>query len=342
MKRLMNVNVALTLVVMLATLVGCGKEQSSMKVGDMPNEAMIVGSYSYDEGQDFVNGDYIRVIKPAADIMVEVTLPADKYTNKSSAKGVISYYTYTDENGRFEISLPVPSDGVKAKVKPVDFVGTYTSVVDVEYGRPVYSYEDVVYTATAVEVELMPNAIKICDGLYTHNARNGDEGYPYTSSYKVIVGMATYETEVNEYSEEEIAMKYKLANNKDVIISVTYADNKTLKYAAATNNNGEAFFYIPTKEKEWSATISVDVKAFVVDSFVYYAEEYDPESGEYVINKYDIKGGYYEQANSVSSTITFKGIDGVCPYSRVKMDFVPFDDVDNYGYSKSDWSYVEF
>ena len=313
-----------------------------MNAGNMPNEAVIIGSYSYDEGQGFVNGDYVRVIKPVANIKVEITLPAEKYANKSSAKGVVTYHTYTDENGRFEISLPIPSDGVTATVKPVDFVGTYTSIVDVDNGKPVYSREEVVFTAAEAEIDLKPNAIKIHDGLYEHEERNDEEGYPYTSEYEVVVGMATYDVGLDEYLDEEIIMEYVPAKNKDVIIAVKYADDKTLKYVATTNSSGKALFNIPTKEKEWSATISVDVKAFVVNSFVYIVEEYDQEKGEYVINHYDIKGGYYELADNVSSTVTFRGIEGMRQYIKVKMDFVPFDDVDDYGYSQYDWRDVEF
>lgn len=313
-----------------------------MDTSDIPNMATIIGSYSYDEGQDFVGGDYVRLIKPASDVMVEVTLPANQYTNNSSAEGVVTYKTYTDENGRFEISLPVPSEGVTATVKPVDFVGAYITVDDVKNGKPVYSYEEVVFTAAEAKLDLKPNAIKNHDGLYTHQARNIDEGYPYVSEYQVFVGMATYSVEKNEEMEDEIVKEYAPAKYKDVIISVKYADGKVLKYVAATDNNGMASFSIPTKEKEWSTTITVEVKAFVVNTFTYFAEEYDEEIGEYVINRYNINGGYYDQDESVSSTVTFRGIEGVVKYSRVKMNFIPFDNVENYGYSKYEWSDVEF
>lgn len=345
MKNFTNMKFALLLAVVLA-MVGCAKEQSSMEAGSMPNRAKIVGSYSYDEGQDFVNGNYVCLIKPAADVKVEIRIDADEYSDNAS-DGVITYYTHTDKDGRFEISIPVPSDGVTARVKPVDFVGTYTAVEDIDNGEPVYVEKEVVFSATEAHIDLMPNDIEIHDGIYYHNERNIEEGYDYTSEYDVLVGKATYSVGRNEENEDVILQEYKVAKGVDVIISVTYENDKTLKYVAKTNSFGVAEFDIPAKKQKWSANIAIDVLTQVVNNFVYYAEEYEYDEETYEetvhIRRYDIEGGYYQQADNDLVMVSFDKIDGMpTPETRVRMNFIPFDDVEDYGYSPYEWYDVEF
>lgn len=345
MKNFTNVKFVLLLAVVLA-MAGCTKEQSSMDAGSMPYRAKIIGSYSYDEGQNIVNGNYVCLVKPAKGVRVEVKIDAYEYSN-NAADGVVTYYTYTDEDGRFEISIPVPNDGVTARVKPVDFIGTYTAVEDVDNGKPVYFEKEVVFSANEAELYLSPNDIEIHDGLYYHNARNIEEGYDYTSEYNVLVGKATYSMGWNEDNEEIILQEYKAAKGIDVIISVTYDNGKTLKYVSNTNSYGLAKFSIPAQKEKWSANIAVDALTHVVDNFVYYAEEYEVDEETYeetvTIRRYDIEGGYYQQAESVSEYVSFDKIEGMpTPETRVRMNFVPFDDVEDYGYSSYEWYDVEF
>lgn len=345
MKNFTNVKFALLLAVVLA-MVGCAKEQSSMEAGSMPNRAKIVGSYSYDEGQDIVGGNYVCLIKPAVGVKVEIRIDADEYSDNAS-DGVITYYTRTDEEGRFEISIPVPDDGVTARVKPVDFVGTYTAVEDVDDGEPVYVEKEVVFSANEAQIDLMPNDIEIHDGLYYHNERNIEEGYNYASEYNVLVGKATYSMGWNEDNEEIILQEYKAAKGIDVIISVSYENGKTLKYVSTTNSFGLAKFSIPAKREKWSANIAIDVLTQVVDNFVYYTEEYEYDEETYeetvTIRRYDIEGGYYQQAGNFTTSVSFDKIDGMpTPETRVRMNFIPFDDVEDYGYSAYEWYDVEF
>lgn len=342
MKDFTNMKFALLLAVMLA-MVGCAKEQSSLDASDMPNRAKIIGSFYYDEGQDYVGGDYVCLIKPAAGVKVEVTLPASQYSPNGSAQGVVTYYTYTNTDGEFEISVPIPSGGVTATVRPADFMGTYTTVEGVEDGKPVYAEKEVVFSAATETIDLRPNAIEMLDALYTHEARDMEEGYPYVSAYNVVVGKATYSIVEDEFNQEQVAKEYKLAKDVDVVISVTYPGGKVLKYAAATDNDGVAVFNIPAREKAWTANIKVEAKTEVVDRFTYCLLEYDDNAGENVVNRYFIEGGYFQQTSVVSSTVTFSSTEGVpTPEARVKMLFTPFDDVEDYGYSTYEWSGVEF
>ena len=51
----------------------------------------------------------------------------------------------------------------------------------------------------------------------------------------------------------------------------------------------------------------------------------------------------YSVASSISNSLTFKDLEGVpAPDLRVRMVFVPFSNVESFGYSVSEWYGIEF
>lgn len=339
MKRLLSISFALCAAVSFMLLAGCAKEQSSLDINQLTESATIMGRYTYDEGQSYSSGKYQRVIKPAANVTVVVTVPVTEFGD-SYAEGVITYETTTDYDGRYEISIPVTHDGLTVKVKPLDFVGKYNSVVDVKSGAPVYAKDEVVFTAESQSITLYPNDIKVNDGLYEHITMELDEGYPEISEFQVFVGEATYLKTWNDVGEYVVEKEYRPAYSVNVIATVDY-DDKTLKFGSVTNSEGYATFKIPAKEQEWEPYISIHAKAYLKSSFVYYVEEYDDYDDEWVINRYTISNGYYEQANSVADYYEFDDKqDIVVPVFNIKMNYHPFSGVETYGYDVSEWNYV--
>lgn len=342
MRKITNIKFATLLALAVVLLVGCTKEQSSLSMDDLKKSAKIMGQYTYDEGMDYVGGKYERLIKPAAGVTVEVTIPVGDVTGNDKDKGVVTYTTKTDKDGRYEMVIPMTDNGVEVTIKPVDFVGVYQSVVEINGGTPEYLHQEVVYSAESAKVALKPNQIKVNDGMYSHTIVSTEDGYPYVSKYIVNVGKATYSLQSNSVGDEVINKEYRPFRGADVEISVTYADN-ILKYIATTDSDGVAVFNIPTHDMNWSPNITVNVKSFVEDSFLYYRNEYNEVAQAYVNESYVIEGGVFEQASTISGTVAFSDLEGMpAPESRVKMNFKPFDGVETYGYSVSEWSSVQF
>lgn len=308
----------------LLFMISCTKEQGA--AGEYTRNATIVGKYMYDQGQGDEKTGYARLIKPAVGVKVEVSVAAKDITGDTKDTGVVTFKTETDKNGEYKIVIPVGVTGLEATIRPEDFSGKYYYLEGIDNGTPIYKKEDVVYTASSVKLTLTPNEIKVNNGMYTHSLTSLENGYPYVSQFSVKVGMANYK------KTEGIVKEYAPATDVDVIITVKYKD-KNLKYVATTSNDGVAKFYIPTNTKEWSANISVAAKPFVVNQFKYYNNE----------NSYTIEGGLFEQSGTISQTFNFKELDGFpTPECKVKMNFTPFDNVDTYGYSLTEWNNVTF
>lgn len=313
-----------------------------MSMDDLTKSAQIVGRYTYDEGQEYSVGSYTRLIKPAAGVKVEVTINAGEISSTADANGVITYETVTDDNGRYEITIPVTEDGINVTVQPVDFKGMYYSVEGISGGKAVYSEKEVVYSAAPAELYLTPNAIEVNDGMYTHTALNLDEGYPYSSVFNVVVGEAAYTKKTDAEGAEFVHKEYKPAYGVDVEIAVEYTDG-VFKFVATTDMNGVAKFNIPTRDKNWSTNIEAYAKSYVVNKFTYYKSEYSEDFNEYIVTGYNIDGGIFEQATAVDGYVSFDDLAGrPAPEFRVKMNFEPFSGNETYGYSVGEWYDVNF
>lgn len=313
-----------------------------MSIDDLTKSAQIVGRYTYDEGQEYSVGSYTRLIKPAAGVTVEVTVNASEISTTADANGVITYETVTDENGRYEITIPVTEDGINVTVQPVDFKGMYYSVEGISGGKAIYVEEEVVYSAQPVDVFLSPNDIKVNDGMYTHTALDLNEGFPYSSVFNVVVGEATYSKKVDAEGVEFVHKEYKPAYGVDVEITVEYEDGDFL-FVATTDMNGVAKFNVPTNDKNWSTTITANAKSYVANKFTFYKSEYSEDFGEYVVTGYNIDGGIFEQADYVSDYVSFDDLAGrPAPEFRIKMNFEPFSGNETYGYSVGEWYDVNF
>ena len=342
MMKVTRISFAFLLAMSFVLMTGCAKEQSSISMDDLTKSAQIVGRYTYDEGQEYSVGSYSRLIKPAAGVKVEVTINASEISSTADAKGVITYETTTDDNGRYEITIPVTESGINVTVQPVDFKGMYYSVEGISAGKPVYSEQEVVYSAAPVDLFLTPNAIEVNDGMYTHTTLNLDEGYPYTSVFNVVVGEASYSKKTDADGIEFVHKEYKPKNGVDVEIEVEYEDG-TFLYVATTDMNGVAKFSIPTNDKNWNANITANAKSYVVNKFTYYKSEYSEDFGENIVTGYNIDGGIFEQESAVSKYVSFDDLSGKpAPEFRVKMNFEPFSGNETYGYSVSDWYGVNF
>lgn len=319
------------LTMIVVALVGCSKEQSSFNIEDVPGKATIMGTLSYDAGQGYTNGVHTQLIKGAANVRVVAKVKNESIL--SSSKGYTIYTTQTDENGNYSLEVPADYDGgVSVQIMADPFFATYSKVVGVENAKPEIESEEVLFTMQdSQEFNVTPNFIKIYDKSYEYDGRSVLKPYQYTSTFIVKVGEGRW-SKIRDNDEDKAIQEYKAAVRKDVLVKIG-----DVYYGATTDSEGKATFIIPSEEKEWTANNAViEIPGYVVSNYDYYKKEYDNEDRKYVVRKYTIINGTFEQIEQ-SANIRFSGIEGTpAPISKVRMKFAPFVGEESYGYNWPD------
>ena len=377
MKKLANIALMAILAICFAS---CEKEQSSFEVADIKTTANIRGTIMQNLGQDYKNGKYIENIVPAANKKIYIEINNSELA-PNDAKGVTVFETTTNENGEYEINVPVVYGGTEVTVKAEQFIGTYKKVVDVDNNLPIYEEKEGVYDIEDDVFTLNPQDIKFCDAVYYIDYRDLEEGCKYNSTFIVQVGKPQYSIDkqkIDGVETEFISRNYVTASGVDVIATI---NGKC--YGATTNNNGEATFIIPSDKKEWTANVQIETTPYIVNNFNYIknveTEKYVEEvverliekqvpTGEYdywgepiyetvyetvyetiitpvkldVPEKFKIESGIMSISRTDTEEIYFSGIaNDKAPIIKAALGFEAHDDIENYGYSKSEWNYVE-
>lgn len=333
MKRITNL-MFVAIISLFAMLVsGCTEQQSSLNIEDIPTNAKITGALYYNAGYNYSNGQYLRLIKPAASKKVYVEVLHSSFDG--SAQGYTSYETLTNEKGEYEIVIPAVK-GTSVRIIGETFIDTYQEVASVSNNVPTFEKTETVYTYTS-ELTVNPNDIKIKDGEYVADDREIDNPNAYASKFIIKVGAPEYGKKREQYYDGSFSdyyvttREYKAAQGVNVIAVV----NDTHRYAATTNSAGEATFIIPSEESNWNAAVDIKVESYVVNSFKYNKNEYD-DDGNRIVTTYNIEGG--KMSASTSKTINFSGVkNDRTPKCVLGLTFTPFEDVETYGYSASEW-----
>ncbi|MBQ8337477.1 MAG: hypothetical protein IJY44_08110 [Bacteroidaceae bacterium] len=223
-------------------LTNCAKDQSSFDVSDIKNTAKILGTISYDLGQDYRNGAYINNIQPAANKKVYIEIQNSSLSPNGQATGVTVYETVTDEKGEYSIEIPAVRKGTQATISAEKFIAIYKDVVSVSNGTPVYDETEALFSVTPKSFTLKPNDIAIGDVRYTTTNRDEQNEYPYNSTFSVKVGAPQYYIATNENNSKQINMTYVAKGDANVIVTINGK-----KYGATTNGDGIAKFTIPAK-----------------------------------------------------------------------------------------------
>ena len=265
MKKLAKINLIMVAVLFATMLVGCNKpkEQTSLDIDDFTEKATIMGKLTYDEGQSLDGTNYVHNMKPAADITVTAVVANSEYSSSTTAKGNLTFTTKTDAEGNFELSIPVTSKGVEAKVKVASFVGKYRTITDVKNGEAVYSYEEVVYTLNDQTFTLGPNDIEIADGLFSYESRDN------ISSSANVYGKLVYD-EGQGFDGKNYTRLIKPAANVKITAIVDTGKNT---YTTQTDSNGNFELQIPV-------TTSTSVKLKATSFIGQYHKVIDVKDGE--------------------------------------------------------------
>lgn len=317
----------------VAVMFSCSKEQSSLDINSIPTKAIVMGKLCYDAGMDYVNNSYVQLIKPVANQKITVMVSNEDLSPDGTAEGYTIYETYSNESGDYKIEVPVTPKGTDVVVKPSTFTSKYSSFESVEELSSNIKFEEKEkeFSTTEDKLTLFPNDLEISDFNYTDLDREYIEKDKYIQTFRIYVGEPYYSS-----SQNVIVKDFKDVSGKNVI--VTTSNGKS--YGARTNSYGYAEFNIPANFKVGDMKISAFVEGYTVSSFKYVTKEYSYSSTS---DKY-IAGGTmeYSQYNDKTINLSFSGIKGVVTLAKVKMIFKPFYGVEDYGYSMSDWAYVEY
>lgn len=342
MKKFFDFKVASMLAICALMFAGCAKEQSSMNIEDIPGRAKIIGYLSYDSGQAYMNGEYVQRIQPAANKTVYVRVKNSSLSLKGNADGYTVFQATTDEKGAFSVEIPATDSGVSVEVQPETFTGVYTEFDEMVNGNPQFKSTDVVFEAKAETVTAKTSDTKVVSKHYTSKSIRDIDEFEYTSYLNIKVGEPMSE-KITYDGENKVNYKYAMANDRNVIIKVTYSghtdqNNQTLvKTYGATTSNGVAKFAIPAFDKEWSASIKVSVESYRTDAFYYHYEKeyYDSYAYEYyTVVETEILSGIYK-SSAGTSTYSFNPLQPTT--DEVKMTFYPNDDQEYEEYSSYSW-----
>lgn len=319
-------------------MVGCSKEQSSLDIQDIPGKAKIIGNFSYDAGQGYVDDIYVQLIKPAANIKVVVKVSNSSLSPNGNATGYTYYETTTNEQGAYEVEVPAVDRGTTVVIAPDPFFDTYAKVVSVEDGEPVFEYEEKIYKINPTTKNVTPNDVQIFDAQYSYQERDIKEAYKYNSTFVVNVGKPVCRRVYDEYSGGYIiAKEFVPTAGQDVVVKVG-----DYYYGATADKEGCATFVIPSEKKQWSTYVTISALPYI-GKFTHYEEVYDYTNGVTDFVGHNLSGTYEQYSYDEQQSISFSGIDGVpAPVVKVRMQFKPFEDEETYGYNASSWDNISW
>lgn len=311
--------------------------------GEPQSIIRVMGTYIYNAGQEYTaEAGFVDLQKYAANVPVNVNVAGN------------SYKVTTDANGTFDVSVPVHANygTVQVAVTPESFLGTYTTLKDVESGEFVWESENGIYSADSYTFYANGGSIKQFNGTYTFNPEGTVEKLDETVSFKVKAGagycVSSTTPSGSDWNEsaQAILTTYSpmgavaLKSGVDVVVSVTYYDypvvgnSITRNYGGTTNDKGEIEFKIPSKEAEWNTQVTFKVNPLKTD-FIYY-DRFNVShtlTGEY--NRYD--------GNEFTNYYSFNESSDIV--ETVRLYFVPVAG-ETYGYSAdnyySTWYYNAF
>lgn len=281
-------------------------EKELAQDGTFEGTARIMGTLTYNAGQTWTAGEgFSELLLPAANTQMVLNVEGKEYV------------VLTDENGHYDITLPVKGNP-EASLSPHSFMGTYKTLEDVQNGEYIFNEEDCIYSTSERHLILNKGGIYKLDFYYTNTSINSAAQLKYRLPLKVKVGMGlpsgityyldnysrtwynnenigeyTYNVyKVNESPDYyEYTGKVNAAKGVDVIITVTYPEEYNYivrNYGATTDENGMINIEIPALEEIWETNITVQAQSFVyTEPFWYYlpTNEYIEDSERRVVNE---------------------------------------------------------
>ena len=338
----------------VAVMFSCSKEQSSLDIYSIPTKATIKGTLCYDAGIDYVNGEYVQLIKPASGVKVVLSVSNSDLSPDGNAKGCTYFETISDGNGNYAFVIPV-LENTDVTIKPCSFERDYISFDGVGEDGPEMKSETKLYTYTyktsssssssSKSQTVSPNDLIVEDFIYNYEGGNlnpDKDKCDYIAEFEIYVWEPYYE-KVGTIDFKSVAMKFEEVAGKNVII--TYGGKK---YGAKSDSDGCAKFYIPVDDKAWTIAPSIiTVEGYVYEDFEYHKVESEyGQYGEWIqeFKTYIMNGTMEYSQYNTTKTFTFSGIEGdEIPTHDVKMIFKPFDSYtssETGNYDESEWRYV--
>lgn len=328
MKHLCKLTSWAAIMLAVATLTSCTKEQSELSIDDIKGRATIMGSLCYSEGQAFNNNQFEELLQPAAGVTVAIKIANSSLDPNGNAQGMTTYETTTDSEGKYSIQIPVV-DNTQITIQPTSFIGQRTLVTDWNNNAPVFETEEVIFNITGMQETVSPGDIIAKDNMYSFTPRDFVEPFGEVETLNGKIGIGKlYQDNTQRY--------WDVQSGINVIVTVTYnyteeGSDMVRTFGATTNALGEFSVNIPVKEKgETLKRLTIVPVSFYYSGFVHYTG----------VAKWEELDGVYELGGTYSgvyTNFTFPTIENITRIVYASMVFTGLDGT----YTDYNWNNVE-
>ncbi len=262
-------------------LVGCQQEQSELNFSDIAGSATVKGKVLYQVGYTEDGSQLITELAPAANVEVVAQVNYSEYDDE--ATGVKQYTATTDENGSYEIVVPVTQKALSLTIVPRGFTAAYNgntnSSLEILPTEAFFSHAGQAATVIAGDVKVLPNIEmypEVEAAITSRNTVVNLEGKVLTE-YEKATRDAANDINGSEYSTT--------AAKTTVNITLTYGSESIIYRDIKVNEEG-IYTLKANVYDTWSdlayAEVKVEAKAYLSEVrhyyFVYDTNEWRGES----------------------------------------------------------------
>lgn len=259
--------------VIAMAFVGCAKEETSMSINDLPGRAKVKGTVYYSNAQKYIaeTEDADAMLKdlfvPKAEVKVLAKIANAAISGDAKASGYTVFETVTDEQGGYELEIPVPADGIEVELEALPFEGTKSTFDSLYRKQAQFSDKAGVFENAWEEVTLNPNDIKNQDIKYAFSKKadtkleeDADDNFK-----KTTLRVNVYEGYYGSY--------YPSFTTSSSPIEVSISDGNNIDKFLKTENGVAQFEITHTTKGDKEITVRVISNSYNTSLQVPYYEE---------------------------------------------------------------------
>ncbi len=250
-------------------LVGCTQEQSWLNLNAIPGEGTIKGKVLYEVGYVSEGNVYLNAPLPAANIEVVAEVEYQEYDNGST--GSKKYVVTTNNNGEYEVKIPVGNEDVSVKIYPRSFETNYNGTLDTNgniiTNTAYYSSNGTTVTTSCGENKIVDDIIMRADANEI-NSRN----IKVSLVGQILGDIEAKEKDAWEKYDGDKYVKDKKGIKCNFTITLMNGSKKIIYNNLATNSTGDYSVSVNLFDtwKLSETTVNIETDAFLTNNFEHY------------------------------------------------------------------------